>query len=281
LLQTINFNVIGITNYTVLLNGQTATSFTNLSDGNYNYQILNSSGISLFNGSFTILDAPQIITNYTSVNSTNFNNDGSINVSASGGTGNLSIIWNNGLNTFSIDNLSSGIYTAIITDTNGCQETLNIEIENIVDGSILASTNAVSCFGGNDGSVAFLSTNLNYDYIEWNLNGTTGTSVNNLLVGLYSFNAFDTNGNIIYSGTFEIVQPSEIGFTISTTDFNATNLGGTVNVTANGGTGDLNILWDNGETNFNLDELVPGTYTAVITDANNCSSNLSNSTHLA
>jgi hypothetical protein len=57
---------------------------------------------------------------------------------------------------------------------------------------------------------------------------------------------------------------------VGTTPAACTN-NGTATVTPNGGTAPYSILWSNGLTNFTITSLAPGTYTATIKDANNCS----------
>ena len=53
---------------------------------------------------------------------------GSIDISASGGSGGYTYLWSNGLMTADIDNLESGMYSVIITDQAGCEKTEVIEI---------------------------------------------------------------------------------------------------------------------------------------------------------
>ncbi len=59
-------------------------------------------------------------------------NNGSIDLSASGGTGILTYAWNNGVNTQDVANLSAGTYTVTVTDQNGCAEVLSVVVQTLV-----------------------------------------------------------------------------------------------------------------------------------------------------
>ena len=53
---------------------------------------------------------------------------GSIDVSVSGGTSPYSYVWNTGSTTEDLQNLGIGLYTAIVTDSNGCTDTVAVTI---------------------------------------------------------------------------------------------------------------------------------------------------------
>ncbi len=80
-------------------------------------------------------------------------NDGSIEVSVNGSTGPYSYLWNTGDNTHSIENLSAGVYTLEITDSNECTETVEFEIVEPLPLLISSIVTPISCNGQNDGSV--------------------------------------------------------------------------------------------------------------------------------
>ena len=75
------------------------------------------------------------------------NNSGSIEVTAEGGVGPYSYLWDNGSSGNSISGLSTGNYSVVVTDANGCEAvaTFNIVssalgIQSLVDNNICIET---------------------------------------------------------------------------------------------------------------------------------------------
>jgi hypothetical protein len=85
--------------------------------------------------------------------------------------------------------VSSGAHTAIVTDGNGCVDSLSINVSqpNAVRGDTLR-TNAVSCFGGNDGGIVLAVSGGIYPYsYSWLQIPTESDSIaTNLTAGTYT-----------------------------------------------------------------------------------------------
>ncbi|MBF6639874.1 SprB repeat-containing protein, partial [Flavobacterium sp. J49] len=126
------------------------------------------------------------------------------------------------------------------------------------------------------GSVTVTATGGTAPYtILWSNGGTTFTA-NNFAAGTYTAVVTDANGcNSNVSVT--ITQPATALASTNTTTNVSCYAGnnGIVTVTATGGTAPYTILWSNGGTTFTANNFAAGTYTAVITDANGCTSNVS------
>ena len=74
--------------------------------------------------------------------------DGEINLNVLGGTFPYTYSWSNSATTSSINGLYSGTYSVIITDDNGCKDSMQVDILQpnsplIVD----ASTTSPPCYG--------------------------------------------------------------------------------------------------------------------------------------
>jgi len=108
--------------------GQTGATATGLTAGTYTVSITDSAGCGLMDS--VLVTQPACITLADSViNADCRNNDGQAIVYASGGTGNYTYLWNpGGQTTSSVTGLSSGSYTATVTDSNGCNTTLVVII---------------------------------------------------------------------------------------------------------------------------------------------------------
>jgi hypothetical protein len=86
-------------------------------------------------------------------------NDGSIDLTPSGGSPTYTYLWSNGATTQDISGLAAGTYTVTITDANGCQTTNGFTLvgPNPMITSVSATTypsgTNISCFGASDGFV--------------------------------------------------------------------------------------------------------------------------------
>jgi hypothetical protein len=145
-------------------------------------------------------------------------------------------------------------------------ETFTVEAPN--PPSISITRTNVACFGGNTGSASADVTGgaPPYNYI-WS-NGQTTPNITNLTAGTYTVTV-SGGGNT--TATVVITQPTQLTATTSVSNI-ITCANTTANITANpsGGTGPYNISWPNGGSGSPYTVSQPGTYTATITDSNNC-----------
>ena len=269
----------GTAPYTILWsNESTSFSLNNLAAGTYTAVITDANGCTA-NVSLTITQPAMALasTNTTTNVSCFAGTTGSTTVTATGGTAPYTILWSNGGTTFTANNLAAGTYTAVITDANGC--TSNVSVTITQPATALASTNTtanVSCFAGTTGSTTVTATGGTAPYtILWS-NESTSFSLNNLAAGAYTAVITDANG-CTANVSVTITQPATVLASTNTTT-NVSCFGGTTGsttVTATGGTAPYTILWSNGGTTFTANNLAAGTYTAVITDANGCTANVS------
>ncbi len=210
----------------------------------------------------------------------NGGNTGSIDLTVWGGTFPYSYSWSNGASSQDISNLNSGNYNCNITDFKGCLTNISVFISqpSPVTGT-LTPTN-VLCNGGNTGSVlANISGGVApYDYSWENATTLYSTNTFNLTgipAGNYQLTVTDNRGCISNYATV-VTQPSKL--MLSSTKVNVTCNGysnGSINLTPSGGTSPYSYAWVNqNNTSFGTAQdlnLIPaGTYTVVVTDANNC-----------
>ena len=205
-------------------------------------------------------------------------NNGSANVSVSGGTTAYSYAWStNPVQTAaSATALISGTYTVTVTDGNGCTATSTAEITQptalTANAGVLAH---VSCFGGNNGSanVSVSGGTTAYSY-AWSTNPVqTAASATALIVGTYTVTVTDKNGCEATS-TAEITQPTALtanaGVLAHVSCFGGN--GGSADVSVSGGTTAYSYAWstDPVQTAASATALIAGTYTVTVTDKNGC-----------
>lgn len=111
----------------------------------------------------------------------------------------------------------------------------------------------------------------------WNT-GETTAKIQDKPSGIYFVKVTDVN-NVMKIDTFELKQPSVFSFESKMSDFNGYqvsthgNNNGKVEIVANGGTPPYEYLWSNGENTSVRSGLSAGTYSFVISDANQCTTN--------
>ena len=135
----------------------------------------------------------------------------------------------------------------------------------------------VSCFGGSDGVVTVTSTggHPNYTYSADGVNYLPTNSVPGLPAG--SGVVFARSG--ANSGCSEIIpvtiaQPTQITSSVTGTAPTSCTVGnGTADLTVNGGTPPYTYLWSSGSMAQDPTNLVGGSNTVTITDANQCTAN--------
>src|SRR5690606_31578646 len=101
-----------------------------------------------------VSEPPAIAISGDVVNATCDAADGSIDVTASGGTGDFTYSWDSGEDTSSIDNLPSGTYTVTITDENGCTAEAAYEVSGVNPLDIEFSTQNLLCFNDSTGEIS-------------------------------------------------------------------------------------------------------------------------------
>lgn len=265
----------GTAPYTYLWsNGATSATINNLAPGTYNVVITDANGCTA-NKSVVIVQ-PAVISNILKVKNVSCNggNDASIEVTPTGGTAPFTYLWShNNATTSIVTGLVAGTYNVQVKDANNCIKTEQIVVTqpDILTG-VITSKN-VSCNGTFTGEATINVTGgaAPYTY-QWN-NGITTAANNGLRPGTFSVTVTDANGCTI-NKSIVIAEPTVL--TVSTRQTKAGCNGATTNsviATPTGGTQPYAYLWSNGLTTANADNLLPGTYTLTVTDANGCKVN--------
>ena len=221
-----------------------------------------------------LIQPTQIIFNPTTTDITCYGyNDGSITLNPSGGVSPYTITWSDLGNGTSRTNLSPGIYTATITDANGCVVSEDIEV---IDAPIFSlqgsSATDISCYGENDGSISLLITGgVAPLQLTWSDDPTAGIQRNNLTPGSYEVEVIDAD-NCIQRETFVINEPKELTLNALITD--ATHCtdpnSGAIDLIVNGGTLPYTFAWSNGSLSEDLTAIPANNYSVTVTDANGC-----------
>lgn len=202
--------------------------------------------------------------------------DGAIDITVTGGTPNYNYNWDNGATSEDISSIGAGTYTIVVTDDNGCTDSVEIVLTEPDAVSASGTVNDVSCFGANDGSIDITATGGDGSYTYLWSNGSSDEDLSGLAGSSYSVSITDGNG-CSGSASFNVSEPDSM--TIDTTlsiyshGHNISVTGesdGSVDVTISGGTAPYTYTWSNGSTSDDLENVPAGTYVLTVTDANGC-----------
>ncbi len=256
-------------------NGATTTTAFSLMAGTYTVTVTDDNGCTV-EGSAVVNEPTELIaTSQVDMNVSCFGlEDGSASAMATGGTMPYTYDWSTGETTASISDKPIGTYTVTISDDNGCVSSSQI---TITEPPLLESTttlnNDVTCFGGNDGSATVNPTGgvAPYTYV-WSTGETNATALmldeGTQFVTITDNNGCTTTDFVMVNAPAELIAGAVVDVHLRCYQVPE----GAVTASAEGGVMPYTFLWNNGATTATNDELLAGTYTVTVTDANGCTS---------
>ncbi len=206
----------------------------------------------------------------------NGNDDGMISVEATGGNGNFTYNWLDGIgvpNEGTLSLIPAGDYQVEVVDDEGCINQTTITLGEPDEVTSTISGTDVLCFGGNDGTATAEGAGGSGGFTyEWS-NGGIGATQSGLTAGTYFVTVSDSD-NCTSTSTIDITEPAtsvEAGISIIDQP-NCGNQDGELSAFATGGTPDYTYLWNDNTTNPVLTNIGSGDYTVTVTDQNGCTS---------
>jgi hypothetical protein len=251
--------------------GSVVPQIGNLPPGTYTVTVSDATNCSVVLTTTITEPAPLVASANATPQSSVGVNDGTAQVSASGGTGAYAYIWSNAATTASIGGLAPGTYTATVTDANGCttsaSATVNAANCNL---NVSATATNVACFGQNSAVITATAVGnaAPFQYLWYN--GSSATTIGNLPAGVYTVTVTDAQGCV--ATTFATVtQPEVLVFQIETiiNVVCAGDTNGSATWSVLGGTQPYQVTWP-GAGGGTMPNLGVGIYTFTVTDANGC-----------
>ena len=279
----IDLNVIGGTgnlayNWSDVSIGTTTQDPGNLEAGIYTVEVVDDNGCTAQVTNIQISEPDALDLSFSTDNASCNLPNGTIEVTASGGTGNIDYNWMPALPNSAnhIGTVASGVYVLEIEDENGCMLTDSIEV---LEPNALEVTSEVgsmlSCFGDSDGTASVVIDGGSEPFIyNWGAASPDNSpSISGLSEGTYTVEVTDNNGCII-NATAVVGQPDEVAIVLDASVDPACDAPtGSIDISVSGGTvaGDYTYDWNGGAFNSqDIGSLLTGTYIIEVTDDNGC-----------
>lgn len=263
-------------------NGATTQDLNNVAAGTYTVTVNAPVGCSE-SRTFTIdepveaLDATAVVSNVTCFNT----NTGAINVTVWGGTAPYFYSWDSGQSTQDITGIPAGNYNLTITDSKGCTFPMSFTVTSPTQlAGSFTLIDAVKCFGEPTGNLSYQGSGGTTPYsYSWQNSTTlfseTSGNLNGIVADDYQVTVTDGNGCQILDNV-TLTSPTLLEG--SATGINVSCYGGSdgaIDLTLQGGVAPYNVVWTNTipvtvGTSEDLMNIPADTYTASITDDNNC-----------
>ena len=254
-------------------NGSSSSLINNLYSGTYIYTVTDKLGCE-HDDTINVLEPSDISITLSSTDVLcNGGSNGEISSTISGGVTPYVFSWNNGYVTPSISALSVGVYSLTVSDSNGCQKSGSVIINEPAELILDLDTVNVLCFGDSSGAI---HSNVNggtpsYSY-SWS-NGYSSSSINNLIVGSYTLVVTDGNG-CSNTAIAEVTEEDEIIIAATIDGVLCENEDiGAIDISVAGGTSPYEYSWSNNALTEDISNLAPGVYDLNVKDLNNCIKN--------
>ncbi len=251
----------------------TGASITGLQPGTHQLTVTDQNGCQI-SRPFTINQPNPLAITYTTVNpGCNTSSNGSVLVTASGGTPGYTYSWTPSSVTGSNPtNLPQGTYTVTVSDSRGCAVIKPVVLDAPAALATSISTGNVKCFSGNDGWALGTATGGVQPYTYSWSTGQPGQSIGNLSAGNYTMTVTDAKG-CTTTQTVTITQPSDaLAVVVNGTNVSCFGgLDGNASAVVTGGTLPYSYSWyPSGAGSTSISNIPAGNYVVFVSDANQC-----------
>jgi len=209
-------------------------------------------------------------------------NTGSVNLVPTGGTAPYGFSWTKNMAPMAdisedLSNIGAGVYSVTIRDTNNCETSNSITVDEPAQLSLTLTVKDMTCYSGKkDGSITSTVTGgTGTKKYLWD-NNSTSTALYNLQAGIYSLKVTDANLCSVIKKDTVFPGPAISGNINTLHAACGTNSDGHIQfVPTSSGNGGLTYLWNDLSTNDNLQNIPAGSYSLTVYDSKNCNASFS------
>jgi hypothetical protein len=251
-------------------NGSTESSILNLAPGQYEVTATDASGCSQ-SQSFLVESINQVNIQAQITKAGCVEDNGAIDLTISGGSGNYTFQWLDGATTEDRDQLSPGFYPVTVTDESGCQtsRTFSIKADNAlaINGTIIPTGCPDDNTGGVSLSISGATGSLSY---LWSTGDTTA-NITGVGAGRYGVEVTDEAGCSLSKNFYVFGESIAMESAIQHPSCYG-GADGSIILTSDE---EVTIDWSNGATTAGISGLSEGSYTATVSNAEGCTTTLS------
>ena len=253
-------------------NGAFGTNLSNLPPNTYSCNISDASGCSVFR-QFTLATPPNIDTTFSQIiPPTCFGEaTGSIRLGIVVGTRSFTVSWNDGQTGLTRQNIVSGTYLATVVDSFGCQKQYTFVVPDGAKLSYTTTISEISCENTHDGSISILPQGGTPPYSFFWSNGSTQSTVTNLIPGTYVVRITESGG-CSKQDSFVLMAPQPLLANPQLVPehcyLGATN--GSIRLNPTGSRPPLRVSWNDGDTTQLRNNLSSGWYRFTLTNSVGC-----------
>ncbi len=260
-------------------NGMTTQSAFNMPAGTYNVTVTDSHGCVGFAGATLTQPAPINVATTVTNESNTGNCDGTISVTASGGSGAYTYMWSTtpAITTPTIINRCHGTYMVTVTDANGCSASAVAVVGSgsCTNNNLVVSINSqdLSCAHQQDTMTVNVSGGTPPYLYDWNTGAVTDTFITDM-EGVYLVYVTDDSGCV--KTAIDTLHNTGVNITLQTVtpvSCNGTS-NGYIKVNVTGGAPPYTYLWNTNDTGDTLSNIASGYYSLTVTDSQSCTDTL-------
>nr|WP_256471342.1 Ig-like domain-containing protein [Solitalea agri] len=256
--------------------GQTTEDISNLTAGTYTLTVTDANNCQA-TASVSLTEPLAIVLSETHINPVCGLATGAIDITVTNGVAPYSYSWSSGQTTEDLALIPSGTYTLTVTDANNCIQSITVNVNDLLGPLVTVSSQTnISCNGATDGAIQVNASGIGSLSYSWS--GPNGFSASTedlsaLAGGTYTLTVTDVN-NCQSNVTIFLTEPPVLRLSEVHTDEACGQSNGAVNIIVTGGTAPYSYSWSSGESTEDLANKASGTYTLTVTDANNCSQDI-------
>ena len=264
----------------------TPADLTGLTAGDYTITVSDFSNPAMTITKMVTINQPDAALDVTGNTTPSTGNDGTINITPSGGTMPYTITWTGGIADGETNptGLAPDTYTVTIVDDNGCTISEAFIVTSAMGGGpefTDPDANDVLCNGEDSGAVSFTITAgtgpFTIQLIDSGSSVVASTTADipgpvtltGIEAGIYTVLITDANGNE-NTKSVSVAEPSAISIESIVNCANGSNNDGSIEISVSGGVGNYMFEWSNGSMSENLENVGIGNYSLLVEDGNGC-----------